>query len=48
MRIRQGLKMLRGGGKTPRLFHVDMSGTAAEDEGMVCGGAINVLLEAVG
>jgi xanthine dehydrogenase accessory factor len=26
--------------------HVDMTGDVAEDEGMVCGGVMNVLIEA--
>ena len=30
-----------------QLFHVDMTGRDAEDEGMVCGGIIDVLVEAI-
>ena len=30
-----------------RICHVDMTGSEAEDEGMVCGGVIDVLLEIV-
>ena len=31
----------------PEILEVDMSGEAAEDEGMVCGGKVKVLLETV-
>ncbi len=31
--------------KTPRIYKVDMTGTDAEEEGMVCGGTVNILLE---
>ena len=30
-----------------QVFHVDMTGDAAEDEGMVCGGVIDVLVEII-
>lgn len=30
-----------------QIFHVDMTGDAAEDEGMVCGGVIDVLVEII-
>ncbi|MCD7982619.1 MAG: XdhC family protein [Clostridiales bacterium] len=32
---------------TPELIHVDMTAEEAEDEGMVCGGVLDVLLEAI-
>lgn len=31
--------------KTPKLFTVDMTGREAEEEGMVCGGIVEILLE---
>ena len=37
--------MLQGGQTDSRLCHVDMTGNDAEDQGMVCGGTIDVLLE---
>ena len=46
--LREGLRMLRNGEKTGRLFHVDISGRTAEEEGMVCGGVIDVMLEIIG
>ncbi|MGM9974798.1 MAG: XdhC family protein [Clostridiaceae bacterium] len=33
------------GDKTPRIYKVDMTGADAEEEGMVCGGTVNILLE---
>ncbi len=51
--IRQALHMIRasqeaeGDSQNKKLCHVDMTGTDAEDEGMVCGGAVDVLLEVV-
>lgn len=51
--IRQALHMIRGSqetgydGQDKKLCHVDMTGTDAEDEGMVCGGVVDVLLEVV-
>ena len=45
--LAEGLRMLRDSEKRPQLFHVDMSGATAEDEGMVCGGVIDVLLEVI-
>lgn len=45
--LQKALLMIRGGEKTSKLYHVDMTGRDAEDEGMVCGGIIDVLLEVV-
>lgn len=44
---KRGLKKIRFGEREPELYHVDMSGIEAEDEGMVCGGMIDVLLEII-
>ncbi|MDD7267422.1 MAG: XdhC/CoxI family protein [Lachnospiraceae bacterium] len=38
-------QLLRGGG--PQIYHVDMTADQAEEEGMVCGGTIDVLVEPV-
>lgn len=43
----KALLMLREGKTKPKLCHVDMTGKEAEDEGMVCGGIIDVLLEVI-
>lgn len=40
-------QMLRSDSEKSQLFHVDMTGTDAEEEGMVCGGVIDVLLEVI-
>lgn len=45
--MQKALHMLRAEEKEPKLCHVDMTGRDAEDEGMVCGGVIDVLLEVV-
>lgn len=48
--IEQAGKMLaanKNGPVRPDLMHVDMTGRMVEDEGMICGGAIEVLLEIV-
>ena len=37
----------KNGPVRPVLMHVDMTGKQVLDEGMICGGAIEVLLEAV-
>lgn len=42
-----GLLMLRTGKTEPKVCHVDMSGYNAENEGMVCGGIIKVLMEVI-
>lgn len=39
--------MLEAGETVPKIIHVDMTASAAADEGMVCGGRIDVLLEPI-
>ncbi len=46
--IQQALLMIRSGKLSSKICHVDMTGSDAEDEGMVCGGVVDVLLETVG
>ena len=43
----KALLILRGSGNAPQIGHVDMTGEDAEEEGMVCGGKVKVLLEEV-
>lgn len=45
--IRESLRMLRPGGPFYQLIQVDMTGRQAEDEGMVCGGTIEVYMEQI-
>ena len=45
--FQKALLMLRTGETKPQLVSVDMTGEEAEDDGMVCGGIIEVLLEVV-
>lgn len=45
--IAKGRRMLLDEDHKPVIMEVDMSGDAAEDEGMVCGGRVQVLLETV-
>ncbi|XCP86271.1 XdhC/CoxI family protein [Roseburia hominis] len=45
--LRQALVMIREGERRPRLCNVDLTGRFAEEDGMVCGGIIDVLLEIV-
>lgn len=45
--MRRALVMLREEELQPKLCNVDITGRFAEEEGMVCGGIIDVLLEAV-
>lgn len=45
--INQSLGMIREKRTKPQLCHIDMTGKDAEEEGMVCGGVIEVLLEMV-
>lgn len=45
--VRRALSMIRNKTEKAALCRVDMTGREAEDEGMVCGGAIDVLLEVV-
>ena len=41
------LKDNKNGPVRPVMVHVDMSGKEVADEGMICGGAVEVLLEIV-
>lgn len=43
--LQKALLMLRGGTTESKICHVDMTGQDAEDDGMVCGGVEDVLLE---
>ena len=45
--IRKALLMTRAEDEKFRLCTVDMTADAAEDEGMVCGGVVEVMLEKV-
>ena len=45
--IQKGRRMLLNREHKPVVMDVDMTGDAAEDEGMVCGGKVQVLLEIV-
>ncbi len=44
---KQALLMMRDAGKKLELCHADMTADAAEEEGMVCGGTIDVMLESI-
>lgn len=45
--FRKALLMIRNEEEKPQICHIDMTGQDAEDEGMVCGGSIDVILECV-
>ena len=45
--IRKALLMMRAGKPAFQICRVDMSADAAEDEGMVCGGVVEVMMELV-
>jgi len=45
--IQKALHMMHSEDGKILLSHVDMTGVDAEEEGMVCGGVIDVLLEVV-
>lgn len=45
--LQKALLMIRSESGEPRVCHVDMTGKDAEDEGMVCGGVVDVLLEII-
>lgn len=45
--MRQALAMLRNGGPERSICPVNMTGEDAEDQGMVCGGTMEVLLERI-
>ena len=39
--------MAAGENEQARIYHVDMTGNEAEEEGMVCGGEVDVFLEVI-
>lgn len=45
--LRTGLRLLRTDAQEPRICKVDMTGKDAEEEGMVCGGTVDILFEVV-
>ena len=45
--IRNAQRMLMTGHTEPRICEIDMTGTSAEDEGMVCGGVEEILFDAL-
>ncbi len=45
--LRKGLHLLRTDDRNPHICKVDMTGRDAEDEGMVCGGTVDILFEIV-
>lgn len=45
--IQKAFCMMTGSSPRVRVCHVDMTGADAQEEGMVCGGAVDVLLETV-
>ncbi len=46
--LQKALGLIRSGEHHTRICHVDLTGTDAEEEGMVCGGIVDVLLEVIG
>lgn len=44
---RKGLRMLHTDSDEPQISQVDMTGQDAEEEGMVCGGTVDILFEVV-
>lgn len=45
--VQKALSMIRSDSKKCELCHVDLTGEDAEEEGMVCGGVLEVLLERI-
>lgn len=45
--IRSAILLMRENKERSKLIHVDMTGQTAEEEGMVCGGVVDILLEIV-
>lgn len=43
--IQRAIRKIRTGDTTPDLVRIDMTGQDAEDEGMVCGGIVDILFE---
>ncbi len=46
--LQKALYMIRTDTQRAEVCHADLTGADAEDEGMVCGGTVEVLLEAIG
>lgn len=46
--LQKALLMIRTETQKAELFYADLTGADAEDEGMVCGGTVEVLLEVIG
>ena len=47
LQAHQTLLLMREKKEQAKLIHVDMTGQTAEEEGMVCGGVVDILLEIV-
>ncbi len=45
--VRRALEMIHDGDQAPLLYHGDLTGQDAEDDGMVCGGVVDILMERV-
>ena len=45
--LQKALFMIRADASRAQLCHVDLTETDAEEEGMVCGGTLEVLLEVI-
>ena len=45
--VRRALEMIHDGDTAPLLYHGDLTGQDAEDDGMVCGGVVDILMERV-
>ena len=45
--MRRGREMLLDEDPKPILYHVDLTDDAASEEGMVCGGVLDVLMEVI-
>ena len=45
--VRRALEMIHDKDQSPILYHGDLTGQDAEDDGMVCGGVVDILMERV-
>ena len=45
--VRRALEMIHDDDHSPILYHGDLTGQDAEDDGMVCGGVVDILMEQV-
>ena len=45
--VRRALEMIHDDDHSPILYHEDLTGQDAEDDGMVCGGVVDILMEQV-